>query len=69
MDFGHFYHVADDTTTVTYLLGYFALSNVQIPLTNLPTLVTPFPPSTVDYGKTGDLLCYGSASEGLVSVK
>ena len=36
-DFGHFYHIADnvDKPTVSYLLGYFILSNINIPVSSL----------------------------------
>jgi len=63
-----FYQVADSSTTVTYLLSYFILANIQIPITSLPTNAIPFPPSGIDYGATGDKLCYGSVSEGLVKL-
>jgi hypothetical protein len=64
-DYGNFYHVADSSTTVTYLLSYFILSNINLPLTSLPP-VSAFPSSPVNYQATGDKLCYGSVSQGVV---
>lgn len=71
MDYGQFYHLADSTTTNSYLLSYFILSNTQIVLTGLqayPTAPSSLTiPSTAftNYG-SGDKLCWGSQSEGIV---
>jgi hypothetical protein len=67
-DYGKFYHVADPSNNVTYLLSYFVLANIGIPVTSLSNLSVPFPASTVDYSVTGDKLCFGSVSVGLVIV-
>lgn len=69
MDYGQFYHLADSTTTDSYLLSYFILSNTQIVLTNLqayPTTASALtiPPTATaftNYG-SGDKLCWGSQS-------
>lgn len=58
-----FYHVADSSTTVTYLLSYFILSNLQVPsVSSFAPSVTSFPQAGADYSGTGDFLCYGSPS-------
>ena len=67
-DYGKFYHVADPSNGVTYLLSYFVLANLDIPVTSLSNLSVPFPASTVDFSRTGDKLCFGSVSEGLVII-
>lgn len=73
-DFGHFYHIADSTspTSETYLLGYFVLSNAKINIAGLPQVAYNFPRDgfvkTDTYATTGDKLCWGSSSDGLVTI-
>jgi hypothetical protein len=62
-----FYHVADSSTTVTYLLSYFVLSNLNVNLAQFPTITNPFPPAGIDYLTTADFLCYGSPSQNIVN--
>lgn len=63
-----FYHVADSSVTVTYLLSYFILSNMKINPSSFQTIVNPFPPVGIDYQATGDKLCWGSISQGVVKI-
>ena len=73
-DYGHFYSLANSATAPfeTYLLSYFILSNVKFDTTKLPAAPYNFPrdllanPET--YLATGDRLCWGAASEGIVHI-
>lgn len=65
-EYGLFYHVADPSTSVTYLLNYFILSNLKVNVTSFPTMTSSFPPAGIDYRATGDFLGFGSDSEGIV---
>lgn len=64
MDFGHFYQVADVTTSKTYMLSYFILSNTDIDPTTFTayTSAAPLIPASFANFQTGDKLCYGSGT-------
>lgn len=62
-EYGLFYHVTEASTSTTYLLNYFILSNLNLNLSSFPTIpANTFPPSSADYRSTGDFLGFGSDS-------
>ena len=73
-DYGHFYSLANSATAPfeTYLLSYFILSKVNFDTTILPSAPYNFPAdgfaTAQTYLATGDRLCWGAASEGIVHI-
>lgn len=76
MDYGHFYTIANSAflPTETYLLSFYVFSNSKILPTTIPTGSYNFPSSSsfvsndLIYLTTGDKLCWGSDSEGIVII-
>ncbi len=75
MEMGHFYSIVNSATTPgeTYLLAYYILSNSQINSANVPNggiydFPNTFTPSADTYSSSGDKLCWGSVSEGIVII-
>jgi hypothetical protein len=76
IDFGYFYTIANSASspTETYLLSYFILSNSKIAASSIPTQAYNFPDTTSftmtadTYLSTGDKICWGADSEGIVII-
>lgn len=66
LNYGHFYHIADLTYDITFLLSYWVYTNVDIDINRLPKYNgDSFTTLGANYGQTGDKLCYGSVSQGV----